>query len=279
MTDCLASCKVRWSECHCINYNLAKNIDANGKFANTEGTQLSLPILFPKGDDWKALLSMASKVKFNAIDVRIKPWDNFIVPGTDTKGVVSGDFPVYLVVYPGNTFNDKNEAMTISSACVNGKYAQGTRTTVISGSFPNIIYNTMSSDNSGDVTKILNKNTITTSIDCEALESQNNVYQAGKVVVGIKPEDFVATEVINGEGSGSQAGAIKRYLKDKGSKEVEEFTTGRKGRRQPPPEPSFDPSKFFPDQLDDEGNLYAKYWFWLEVTADVTYEVKHNAAK
>lgn len=256
----------------------AKQLELRYDLVQEKGDQvLNIPIVFPEGDDWQALMKNAARVNIMDVKVKVRPWDNMIIPNSTDAGYVSGDFPVYLVVYPGNTTKD-DEGMTISTACINGDYASGTRTTAINGSFAKAVYRTLL-DKDGDV---VSKDKIITSIDCDIFKKDNNVYQSGKIVIGIKPEDFEIHE------SATSAGAIRQHLADKmrrygkgASAEQKEQPMRKGSKKNPPPTPDYEGKAFVDEPVlgeDGKYHLYVKYPFWVETTTEVTYEVKSAAA-
>ena len=237
-------------------------------------------LTFPDGDDWKAL--NAAQIDMISAEVEVKPYYNFATMAANGKGQVSGDFPVYVNFYTGNTVGEK-VPMNFSKIILSGKYAKGSATTGVKANFGPEYFKTVfkqTPTKEDEVTKsnIANKENSTGSIDDFVAQSDSIVLQKGRVVVCVRQADFhVAPEnflsapnsEIDGGDSGSTAGAILKHLRGKAGKAVEEEPRGKKGRKNPNPTPSTNDYLYPEDPViigegaSAEKSLIIDYPFWV----------------
>lgn len=268
MSDCCnARTTVRNTKCYRLRYDLIQG----------EGDQVvNIPVLLGEGIDWQKLLDMAVKVKVEDVTVRVKPWDDFITPGGEAEGYVSGDYPIYMVMIDGNTLND-NEAKTISTAALSGRYAQGRRTTGLTGTFGDKLYlTTYKNEYEEGVEPVVQQKTTTDKpIDSEQFTSKFNLYQSGKILVGINPENFKISNEM------TSTAAAKAMLRKKAGKApnleaIIAQTPKKSTKKNPAPKPDY--SKIYKDTPiegeDGKDHLYVDYNFWVETSANVRYQIR-----
>lgn len=263
--DCEGRTTVKTTKLYHLKYDLIQK----------EGDQVvNIPIILGEGEDWEKLLRMAIKVKVDSVSVKVKPWDDFITPGGEEEGFVSGDYPVYMVMIDGNTLTD-NEAMTISAAAVSGRYAAGRRCTGLNGAFGDKLYLTTFTD---DLNKTFQKTTTQEPVDSDQWTLPNNVYQSGKIVVGINPKDFEATKESDCSSAARKFMMNKMRKMERMQQEKEapkEEQPVKKSKKQPAP---VDYSNVYKDKTvtdsDGKQHLYVDDWFWVETSANVDYQVK-----
>lgn len=249
-------------------------------------------MLFPDGEDWLAL--NYSKIQLRSVEVEIKPYYNFATMAASGAGKVSGDFPVYVNFYTGNTVNE-SIPMDFSKIILSGKYVRGSATSGVKAEFGSQYYKTTlinKPQNEDDLTKanIAGKMNDTTTIDDFNCESDRVILQKGRVVVCIRQSDFhVPKENFldapnsnkdQGSSSGSSASSILRHLKSKvGESVAEEEPKGKKGRKNPNPQPTPTVNDYlYPEDpiIVGEGSsasqsLILDYTFWLICKYNITY--------
>lgn len=220
-----------------------------------------IPVLFPEGPDWASL--NASKIEIEEVEVQMKPYYNFATLAGADKGVVSGDFPVYMNFYTGNTAGEP-ELKDFSKYILSGKYVMGSATTGVKARYGALHYKTVLSESVEDKESselsdlIANKENTDRTIDNFNLDSKKIILQKGRVVICIRKDDFMlkTDEVVTEEhpdGSGNEA--IRRHLLSKGKpavveKKVEKEVPRKKARRNPPPGPEPEPEPE-PTPVDD----------------------------
>lgn len=216
-----------------------------------------IPILFPEGPDWDSL--NASKIDIKEVEVQMKPYYNFATLAGAEKGIVSGDYPVYMNFYTGNTAGEP-ELKDFSKYILSGKYVMGSATTGVKARYGSLHYKTVLSETvedkeSTDLSGIIaNKENTDRTIDDFNLASKKIILQKGRVVICIRKDDFMlkTDEVVTEEhpdGSGNEA--IRRHLLSKGKpveKKVEKEIPRKKARKHPGPNPDPDPE---PEPVDD----------------------------
>lgn len=258
-----------------------------------------VPVLFPEGPDWQSL--NATKIELEDVEVEMKPYYNFATLSGSDKGVVSGDYPVYMNFYTGNTAGE-TESRDMSKYILAGNYVLGSATTGVKARYGGKYYKTIFSK---EVSKedleqwkeyIANKDNDSNTIDDYNLESGKILLQKGRVVICIRKDDFMlnADEVITEEnptgeeGTGSTGnGAILRHLAQKrGVKEVQEEAPRKKGRKvasgnpgsqNPPPQPVDDKVYCEDPIVIDDGDgkshkeLIIDLPFWIITTLHIKY--------
>ena len=208
-----------------------------------EGDYLFIENLtFPDGEDWKAL--NANKIQLIDAVVEVKPYYNFATMAANGKGQISGDFPVYMNFYTGNTVAEEIP-MNFSKIILSGKYVRGSATTGVKATYGPEYFKTVlatAPQTESDLAKanIANKENASQTIDDYLMESDKIVLQKGRVVICIRQSDFhvpkenllTAPNSVEGADSGT-AGSILRHLKCKAGKPIEEedLSKGKKGRK------------------------------------------------
>lgn len=261
-----------------------------------------IPILFPEGPDWESL--HAAKVQIEEVEVEMKPYYNFSTLAGSGKGVVSGDFPVYMNFYTGNTAGE-DESRDMSKYILAGKYVMGSATTGVKARYGALYYKTILAEgvDSKDEAaienlknKIRNKENADKTIDDFLLFADNVLLQKGRVVVCLRKDDFMlkSDEVVtetNPDGSNGNGnnGAILRHLIGKSKKPVTPVVETKEAprkrtRKNPGPEPQPDPDPVLPEGItycedpilveEDDG----KHWelmidlpFWIITTLHIKY--------
>lgn len=260
-----------------------------------EGDYLFLNnIMFPEGNDWKAL--NYSKIQLRSVEVEVKPYYNFATMSASGAGKISGDFPIYVNFYTGNTVAE-TVPMDFSQIILSGKYVKGSATTGVKAEFGSQYFKTVLAQkpqSEEDLTKanIATKMNDTTTIDDFNLDSDKVILQKGRVVVCVRQSDFhVPKENFlsapnsskeEGSGSGSTAGAILKHLKAKVGEEVQEVEPkvkksrkgGNPGGSGSDPKPETDSEYLYPEDPIVEGekqSLILDYSFWLICKYNITY--------
>lgn len=235
-----------------------------------------IPILFPEGPDWASL--NASKIEIEEVEIQMKPYYNFATLAGADKGVVSGDFPVYMNFYTGNTAGEP-ELKDFSKYILSGKYVMGSATTGVKARYGALHYKTVLSESVEDKEStelsdlIANKENTDRTIDDFNLASKKIILQKGRVVICIRKDDFMlkTDEVVTEEnpdgGNGSGNEAIMRHLMSKGKpvvvekkveKKVEKEVPRKKARRNPGPEPEPEPEPEPQPTPVDDGITYCE---------------------
>lgn len=255
---------------------------------NSEGDFLFINnIMFPEGEDWKAL--NYSKIQLRSVEVEVKPYYNFATMSASGAGKISGDFPIYVNFYTGNTVAEK-VPMDFSKIILAGKYVKGSATTGVKGEFGSQYFKTVldkKPTTEEDLTKanVDLKDNDTTSIDDFNMESEKVILQKGRVVVCIRQSDFhVPKENFldkpnsskDEETGSANAGAILRHLRAKAGEPVVEEgrKKGKKGGNPITPVDGY----LYPEDPIEEGEGTAKtqslvldYTFWLICKYNITY--------
>ncbi len=242
-------------------------------------------MMFPEGEDWKAL--NYSKIQLRSVEAEVKPYYNFATMSGSGAGKISGDFPIYVNFYTGNTVAE-TIPMDFSKIILAGKYVKGSSTTGVKAEFGSQYFKTVLAtkpQSEDDLSKanIASKMNDTTTIDDFNCESDKVILQKGRVVVCIRQSDFHvpktnfldAPNSSKEEGSGSSAGAILRHLKTKVGEIVPEPEGKKKSRKGGNPNP-VDPTEgyLYPEDPVTEGDkqsLILDYAFWLICKYNITY--------
>lgn len=217
-----------------------------------------VPVLFPEGSDWDSL--NASKIQLEEVEVEMKPYYNFCTLAGANKGVVSGDFPVYMNFYTGNTALEL-ESYDMSKYILSGKYVVGSATTGVKARYGSLYYKTVidkepTANTTQDELKssIVTKENSDNTIDNFLMENGKFILQKGRVVICLRKSDFImdTDEVVTEENptgeSGSGNGAVLRHLRSKmhqpaapAKAAVKEAPKRKAGRKHPGPEPEPEP--------------------------------------
>lgn len=239
-------------------------------------------LLFPNGPDWEGL--NIEKFDIDNVEVEVKPYYNFATMAAQGAGKISGDFPIYVNFYSGNTVGDSVE-MDFSKFILSGKYVKGSATTGVKAEFGGRYYKTVLStapESVSDITKqnIANKENATNTIDDYSAASDKTVLQKGRVVVCIRTSDFKVPEenyLTAPNSSKKPAGdssstAILRHLKGKCQVEQQPEIEGRKkGKKTPAPVTQ----DIFCEDSSSDGKLVLDYAFWVLSKYTITYTRKN----
>lgn len=257
-----------------------------------------VPVLFPEGSDWDSL--NASKIQLEEVEVEMKPYYNFCTLAGSGKGVVSGDYPVYMNFYTGNTALEL-ESYDMSKYILSGKYVVGSATTGVKARYGSLYYKTViDKEPSTDTTQEELKSSIVTkensdnTIDNFLMENGKFILQKGRVVICLRKSDFImdTDEVVTEENptgeAGKPNGAILRHLRSKmhqpeaPAKEAKEAPKKRTRKQTPPtppqPQPVVDPITYCEEPIvidDGDGKSHEELIidlpFWIITTFHIKY--------
>lgn len=257
-----------------------------------------VPVLFPEGSDWDSL--NASKIQLEEVEVEMKPYYNFCTLAGSGKGVVSGDYPVYMNFYTGNTALEL-ESYDMSKYILSGKYVVGSATTGVKARYGSLYYKTViDKEPSADTTQEELKSSIVTkensdnTIDNFLMENGKFILQKGRVVICLRKSDFImdTDEVVTEENptgeAGKPNGAILRHLRSKmhqpeaPAKEAKEAPKKRTRKQTPPtppqPQPVVDPITYCEEPIvidDGDGKSHEELIidlpFWIITTFHIKY--------
>ena len=257
-----------------------------------------VPVLFPEGSDWDSL--NASKIQLEEVEVEMKPYYNFCTLAGSGKGVVSGDYPVYMNFYTGNTALEL-ESYDMSKYILSGKYVVGSATTGVKARYGSLYYKTViDKEPSADTTQEELKSSIVTkensdnTIDNFLMENGKFILQKGRVVICLRKSDFImdTDEVVTEENptgeAGKPNGAILRHLRSKmhqpeaPAKEAKEAPKKRTRKQTPPqppqPTPVVDPNTYCEEPIvveDGDGKTHEELIidlpFWIITTFQIKY--------
>lgn len=220
---------------------------------------VSLPLIIPNGPDWDYL--KPEQLRIDYADVMITPYYDqaTMVNQTAGKGIVTGNFPIYMTVYAGNTMFEE-EPTEISQMIYNGVYITGSQNSTTKVELKGTIFKTIGAE--GDV---LDKEAqLHKWFDASQLINKKVKLQLGRVAIGIRKDDFKAINV-----SGSGESSCRLYEKMRcGPKDAKEpvkkvvkgkvvHTTGG------------DEIKTFDEA--DNGKLIAKAGFYITTKVQVSY--------
>lgn len=257
-----------------------------------------VPVLFPEGSDWDSL--NASKIQLEEVEVEMKPYYNFCTLAGSGKGVVSGDYPVYMNFYTGNTALEL-ESYDMSKYILSGKYVVGSATTGVKARYGSLYYKTVidkepTADTTQDELKssIVTKENSDNTIDNFLMENGKFILQKGRVVICLRKSDFImdTDEVVTEENptgeAGKPNGAILRHLRSKmhqpeaPAKEAKEAPKKRTRKQTPPtppqPTPVVDPNTYCEEPIvveDGDGKTHEELIidlpFWIITTFHIKY--------
>ena len=257
-----------------------------------------VPVLFPEGSDWDSL--NASKIQLEEVEVEMKPYYNFCTLAGANKGVVSGDFPVYMNFYTGNTALEP-ESYDMSKYILSGKYVVGSATTGVKARYGSLYYKTVvdkepTANTTQDELKssIVTKENSDNTIDNFLMENGKFILQKGRVVICLRKSDFImdTDEVVTEENptgeAGKPNGAILRHLRSKmhqpeaPAKEAKEAPKKRTRKQTPPsppqPTPVVDPNTYCEEPIvidDGDGKSHEELIidlpFWIMTTFHIKY--------
>lgn len=274
---------LRQSKLHRIRVNIAnmtKEEAENGVFL------FNIPVVFPEGPDWDNL--NAEKIQIQSCNVEIKPYYNFTSMAGSGMGKVSGDFPIYLDFFMGNTVGE-DDGTEMSKYILAGKYARGSATTGVRSTYGGQYFKTIFAEvpTSEDGVKrgnIANKENAAETIDDVCLENPRIVLQKGRIVIAIRKADFMVMEkssYIDGDSSSNgSARAVFNYLKNKVgfAEPANADLKVKKSKKTPAPEPADFTGSLIEEPIvvdDGEGKshkeLYIDLPFWLFFELEVDY--------
>lgn len=244
----------------------------------------NFPLTFPSGSDWEAL--GMEKFRIDSLKVSLTPYYNFTTPASRTPGVISGDFPLRVTIFSGNTAGEQ-QATTFSNFIRTGKYVLGRAYSGVSADFGSVVYKTIlaqkpeSEDDIQKLQDIVDKSNNARVIDASLLKNGKTILQKGRIVVCVKKQDLVG-QLLNAVGDDeSSNGAARRILKKLiGDNKVEEpKQEGRKGKKRTntPPETV---TTFYPDEPETIGEgENAKEQLMLDYCFYITEEYKLHYAR
>ena len=148
-----------------------------------------LPLAFPFGDDWKYL--NAEKFMVDYADIMIAPYYDqaTLINKNAGEGVVTGNFPVYMSIYAGNTMNE-NETLELSQMIYSGVYVTGSQNSTTKVELKGTVFKTLVDE----VEKIKDKqNELHKMMDSSLLKNELVKLQLGRVAIGIRKSDFIAS--------------------------------------------------------------------------------------
>lgn len=252
-----------------------------------------VPITIPEGDDWKNL--RAEDFRIDGVTFNVQPYYNnaSMINKSVGDGVVTGDFPIYMQFFAGNTF-DETSATNMNELLYTGVYVKGTSTTGATASLNGTVFKTILAD--GD------KQKANGFIDASLLSNPNVNLQLGHVALSIRKSDFKIAYKSNSDETPVEAmrkrlaakgksAEVKDIKETKETKEVKEErkqgNTRRSNNRscpKPEPEPEPEPeddkavipsaSSIYPEITAADGSLTVYYNAWIITQVDLTYHRK-----
>lgn len=249
----------------------------------------NFPLTFPSGSDWDAL--GMERFKIDSLKVSLTPYYNFTTPASRAPGVISGDFPLRVAIFSGNTAGEQ-EATSFSNFIRTGKYVLGRAYSGVSADFGDVVYKTVLAEkpeSDADIQKlqdIVDKSNNTRIIDASLLKNGKIVLQKGRLVICVRKQDLVG-QMLNAVGDNDNGnGAARRILKKLvgESKTEEPKQEGKKGKKRangnPTPTPDPEVTTFYPDEPEivGEGDN-AKESLMLDYCFYITEEYKLHYAR
>lgn len=243
----------------------------------------NFPLTFPSGSDWEAL--GMEKFRIDSLKVSLTPYYNFTTPASKAPGAISGDFPLRVTIFSGNTAGEQ-QSTKFSNYIRTGKYVLGRAYSGVSADFGSVVYKTVLAqkpESEEDIQKlqdIVDKSNNTRVIDASLLNTGKIVLQKGRIVICIKKQDLVG-QLLNAVGDDDNGnGAARRILKKLvgESKGEEPKQEARKGKKRtggnPTPEPQV--TTFYPDEPEilNEGTENQKEQLMLDYCFYITEEYK-----
>ena len=148
-----------------------------------------LPLAFPFGDDWKYLSS--EKFVVDYADIMITPYYDqaTMINKNVGEGVVTGNFPVYMSIYAGNTMSE-NEVLELPQMIYSGVYVTGSQNSTTKVELKGTVFKTLVDE----LDKIKDKqNELHKTMDSSLLKNELVKLQLGRVAIGIRKSDFIAS--------------------------------------------------------------------------------------
>lgn len=221
-----------------------------------------LPLAFPFGDDWKYL--NAEKFMVDYADIMIAPYYDqaTLINKNAGEGVVTGNFPVYMSIYAGNTMNE-NESLELSQMIYSGVYVTGSQNSTTKVELKGTVFKTLVDE----VEKIKDKqNELHKMMDSSLLKNELVKLQLGRVAIGIRKSDFIASA--NSKNAENSTQVYNRMMavhrKKPEEKEVKKIVKGKVVRG---------PLGSEPDTMDKpkDGKLMAIAGFYVTTKIQIRY--------
>lgn len=250
-------------------------IECNVADSEDDREMVIVPLILGEGNDWDKIDPEMFKIK--DVNISINPYyQNSMVVNQSIEGYVSGDYPVYVQAFSGNTYNE-GDATKMNELIFTGTYlSAGSNSTIRTNFKSKNIYKTVI--NSDDKTQAVNKEVISrgTVIDGSLLKNPNVVLQLGHIAMSIRKEDF-QPKYISGknDSTGTMLSSIeKRRKKIELLQEKEKEKHICKGKMQPKPEPEPEPSdNKYVDSLVN-GKLICNYQAYIRAEITIEYTRK-----
>lgn len=227
---------------------------------------VTIPIYLPQGPDWENI--NCSQFMIDYADIMITPYyeeSTMVNRVAYEKGMVTGNFPVYINVYAGNTIGEEKkpkEATQMNQMLYSGVYMTGAQTTTSKVELRGTVFKTVMA---GD--EIFNKESVFHEwIDNELLENKNAKLQLARVAISLRKSDFKVAA--SSERPESSAAAYKR-LRTQELKQKEGTET--KDKKSVKPKKGEDE---IPETIDeaDNGVLIADAPFYITTKVKVVYK-------
>lgn len=239
----------------------------------------NIPLVFPEGPDWKYIKTQCEKVRVDNVQIEVKPYYNFATAASAVvPGKVTGDFPIYMSFYNGNTVGERDDA-DMASLILTGRYHKGTATSGVKADFSSEVFKTIF-QTVGNEKVVVNKDTEDDTFDGSLLSNENAALQLGRIGLSVRKSDFHVED-------GTATSILAKHLRAKAGimeepKEKEVKPT-KKSRKQPAPEPEPEPTpdegKYdynYPDLLDKDDHLYVDYLCYITAKIDISYNRKSD---
>ncbi len=243
----------------------------------------NIPLVFPEGPDWKYIKTQCEKFRVDNVQIEVKPYYNFATAASAiVPGKVTGDFPIYMSFYNGNTVGERDDA-DMASLILTGRYHKGSATSGVKADFSSEVFKTIFQNNGNEKT-VVNKDTESGLFDGSLLSNENVALQLGRIGLSVRKDDFHVED-------GTATSMLARHLKSKAgiaedAKEEKETKPAKKSRKQPAPEPEPEPTpdegKYdynYPDLLDKDNHLYVDYLCYITAKINISYNRKSDQAE
>ena len=280
----MSSSGENWLSAKCIQTTLCK-FDFNVCSMTKDEYLFEFPLTFPVGPDWNAL--DMEKFKINNLSVKIRPYYNFTTPASREPGYISGDFPIRVSIFSGNTVGEQakgSKEISFPDFISNGKYVLGSAYGGVSADFGSIVYKTQTSEKvdgttADDILKLsdfVNKENTQSPIDAGLLTKGRTILQKGRIVLAIRKDDLVGNLVYligdKEQSNGASRRILHRLASGQGQVQDQEPEGKKRGKKGGNPN---EEKLFYPDQtIKDESNkdvLKVDYTFYIEETYSIQY--------
>ncbi|GAB1219003.1 hypothetical protein ENUP19_0011G0029 [Entamoeba nuttalli] len=241
-------------------------IECNVAESEDDREMVIVPLILGQGADWDKIDPEMFEIK--DINITINPYyQNSMMVNQSIEGYVSGDYPVYVQAFSGNTYNE-GDATKMNELIFTGTYlSAGSNSTIRSNFKSKNIYKTVI--NTDDKTQAINKEVISrgTVIDGSLLKNPNVVLQLGHIALSIRKEDFQQRK--NDSTSTMLSAIEKRRKKIEGIEEKHIC----KGKMQPKPEPEPSEDNKYVD-TPVGGKLICNYQAFIRAEITIAYTRK-----